>query len=143
MDDFTIREDSESLAQELLPIIVNEDGSPIDILERQEIVGQIMSMLITLSETQSSCTFALNGKWGSGKTFVLNMLERQLWDYQAGDRFIVLHYNCWQYDYYDEPLIAIVSAILDNIDEFNSIISSKVRRLGRIFEKALIWLNQS
>ena len=53
------------------------------------------------------------------------MLEPQLRDYQAGEKFMVFHYNCWQYDYYTEPLIAIVSAMLDNMDEYKHIFSSE------------------
>jgi len=32
-------------------------------------------------------------------------------------RYLLFHYNCWEYDYYEEPLIAIVASILDQIDE--------------------------
>lgn len=64
---------------------------------------------------------------GAGKTFLLSMLEPKLRDYQAGEKFMVFHYNCWQYDYYDEPLIAIVSAMLDNIDEYTRFFSGEVR----------------
>ena len=92
-----------------------KDDTPIDILNRQEIVARLMELLTTLSNTKGSCTFALNGRWGSRKTFVLKMVERQLRDYQAGEKFAVFHYNCWEYDYYDEPLIAIVSSMLDSI----------------------------
>jgi len=126
MNDADIKEGL-ALPQNLLPITVGERVSPIDILNRREIVEQILDLLKILSEVQSSCTFALNGKWGSGKTFLLNMLEPQLRDYQAGERFMVFHYNCWQYDYYDEPLIAIVSAMLDNIDEYIHFFSGEVR----------------
>lgn len=92
-----------------------KDDTPIDILNRQEIVARLMELLTTLSNTKGSCTFALNGRWGAGKTFVLKMVERQLRDYQAGEKFAVFHYNCWEYDYYDELLIAIVSSMLDSI----------------------------
>ena len=34
-----------------------------------------------------------------------------------GPRYILFHYNCWEYDYYEEPLVAIVASILDQIDE--------------------------
>ena len=74
-----------------------------------------MELLTTLSNTKGSCTFALNGRWGAGKTFVLKMVELQLRDYQEGEKFAVFHYNCWEYDYYDELLIAIVSSMLDSI----------------------------
>lgn len=125
MGDIAIKETGMDLVQDMLPIVVSESPFPIDILDRQEVAKQLLDLLTTLSESQSSCTFALNGKWGSGKTFLLNMLEPQLRDYQAGEKFMVFHYNCWQYDYYTEPLIAIVSAMLDNMDEYKHIFSSE------------------
>lgn len=127
MDDVAIKENGIALPQDLLPAGIDETVLPIDVLDRQEIVGKILDLLITLSDAKSACTFALNGKWGSGKTFLLNMLEPKLHDYQAGEKFMVFHYNCWQYDYYDEPLIAIVSSMLDNIDEYTRFISGEVR----------------
>ena len=27
--------------------------------------------------------------------------------------FMFFHYNCWQYDYYEEPSVAIISAMLE------------------------------
>ena len=96
------------ISHNLSPVLTESDDTPIDILDRHEVVTQLMELLTALSNTKSSCTFALNGKWGTGKTFVLKMVECQLRDYQAGEKFAVFHYNCWEYDYYDEPLIAIV-----------------------------------
>ncbi len=29
------------------------------------------------------------------------------------ERYFVFHYDCWKYDYYDEPIIAIIAAMLD------------------------------
>lgn len=96
---------------------------PIDLLNRQTIVDQMIHLLDILSASRSSCTFALNGKWGSGKTFVLNMLERQLREYQDGEKYIVFHYNCWQYDYYEEPLVAIIAAMLDSLNDQTNLFS--------------------
>ena len=93
-----------------------ENDLPIDILDRQKFVEHLLELLETLVSSDTSCTLALNGKWGSGKSFVLAMLERQLRVYQDGGKYIVFHYNCWQYDYYEEPLIAIIAAMVDDID---------------------------
>lgn len=98
----------------------------VDLLGRQDIVDRIMKILQVISENKSSCTFALNGAWGTGKTFVLNMLMNQLWD-SYSEKFIVFHYNCWQYDYYEEPLIAIVAAILDSLDEEKHLLPENIR----------------
>ena len=77
----------------LLPI-VSEDLLPVDLLNRQTLVDQIIHLLDILSDTRGSCTLVLNGKRDSGKTFVLNMLEQQLREYQDGEKYIVFHNNC-------------------------------------------------
>ena len=110
----------------LIPVMVGEE-LPMDILNRQEMIAQIMQLLNILSDNRSSSTFALNGAWGVGKTFVLNRLMKQLFDYQDGEKFFVFHYNCWQYDYYEEPLIAIVAAMLDSVDKENHLFSQSLR----------------
>ena len=107
-----------------------DPSAPVDLLGRQEIVDRIMKILEVISEKKSSCTFALNGAWGTGKTFVLNMLMNQLWEYHS-DKYIVFHYNCWQYDYYEEPLIAIVAAMLDSVDEENHLLPANLRDTAR------------
>ena len=61
----------------------DKNAVPVDLLGRQEIVDRIMKILEVISEKKSSCTFALNGAWGTGKTFVLNMLMNQLWGLSA------------------------------------------------------------
>ena len=57
-----------------------------DLLNRQALVDQIIHLLDILSDTRGSCTLVLNGKRDSGKTFVLNMLEQQLREYQDGEK---------------------------------------------------------
>lgn len=111
---------------------LGEKPYPIDILNREPFVEQLMEILNMLSDAKSSCTFAINAPWGAGKTFVLDILERQLQDYKAGTQYLVFHYNCWQYDYYNEPLIAIVSSMLDNIDQQTKIVTQGVKTAGQM-----------
>lgn len=100
---------------------------PVDMLGRQEIVDQIMNLINIISDNNGSCTFALNGRWGVGKTFVLNMLEENLVIYQGGTKYLIFHYNCWKYDYYEEPLFAIVAALLEGVDEETHFFSEDAR----------------
>ena len=53
-------------------------GEPIDVLDRQPMLNDILRLMERLSAAKSSRSFAINGKWGAGKTFLLRMLERQL-----------------------------------------------------------------
>lgn len=92
----------------------------LDILNRDEFVNQLVRLVDNISDNKISTCFAINGAWGSGKSFVLNMLEEQLSIIQSeetfNDKYFIVHYNCWKYDYYEEPLIAIVSSILTEIE---------------------------
>ena len=93
----------------------------LDILNREEFVSKLINLTENISSSRISTSFALNGMWGCGKSFVLDMYEEQLGQIQnedkAIDKYFVIHYNCWKYDYYDEPLVAIVAAIIDVINE--------------------------
>lgn len=91
----------------------------IDILNRDPFVNQLFNIVEKLSAKKKSCTFAVNGKWGSGKSFVMDMFEEKIRIQQSegtdSDKYLLFHYDCWKYDYYEEPLFAIVSAMLDKI----------------------------
>ena len=71
----------------------------IDILDRAKIMNDIEQILVLLSEQKQGRVFALDGKWGYGKTYILEQLEKKLEVLQKegtnDDRFYVFHYNCW------------------------------------------------
>lgn len=104
-------------------------SDPIDLLERDEYIERLLDVAQTLSENKKNASYALNGVWGVGKSFVLNLFERKLREYGLENttisRYIVFHYNCWKYDFYEEPLIAIIATILDQIDEQCHLLSPK------------------
>ena len=87
----------------------------IDILNRDEFINRVIQLVKLISSNKGNMTFAINGSWGCGKTFVLEEIERRLSEDES-KQYLVIHYNCWQYDYYDEPLIALVSALHDYAD---------------------------
>ena len=93
----------------------------IDILNREEFVVKLVTLVETISSSNSSVCFAIDGKWGTGKTFVLDMFQEQLERIQseetAKEKYFVIRYDCWKFDYYEEPLIAIVSSMISVIEE--------------------------
>lgn len=103
--------------------------SKIDILGRQQFVDDLLNLVYIISERRSNSCFAIDGEWGSGKTFVLEMFEKQVKEIQCeatnDSRYFVVHYNCWEYDYYEEPIIAIVFSLINAINEEVSWISKK------------------
>lgn len=103
----------------------------IDVLNRDQFVDDLFGIINKLSKDKKSCTFAINGDWGCGKSFVLEMLEEKLSECQneetADNQYMVFHYNCWQYDYYNEPLIAITSALYDDAKAAGDLIPANIK----------------
>lgn len=115
-------------------------NNKIDVLERQEFVDNLIKIVRQLADSKQGCTFAIDGKWGSGKSYVLDMFEKQISLFQdpnaAGDRYIVFRYDCWQYDYYDEPAIAIIAAIRNICESYNRLLPKASPTLKATFKAA-------
>lgn len=86
----------------------------IDILGRDKFVDNCRLLIDTVFNTTKSAFIMIDGKWGVGKTFVMNMLDKNL-----RNDYNVIKYNCWENSYYSDPLEAILSVMLDVIDEQN------------------------
>lgn len=93
----------------------------LDILNREDFVEELVNLTENISANRASTSFAINGVWGCGKSFVLDMYEERLNQIQeeerAIDKYFVIRYNCWKYDYYEEPLVAIVATMIDIINQ--------------------------
>lgn len=87
-----------------------------DLLNRLEFVSMLETIISSKVEKNAGCSMAIDGKWGCGKSFILKMLESNL----RGRGYFVVHYNCWQNDYYEEPLVAILSVLIDALNAFTA-----------------------
>lgn len=103
-----------------------------DILNRDKFIEDLFQMVENISVNKSSTCFALNGKWGCGKSFVLDMFQEKLDEFISeetkNNKYFVIRYNSWGHDYYDEPLVAIVASLLDSIDEKTSLFPDSKRK---------------
>lgn len=103
----------------------------VDLLNRRDFVGRMITISEMLSANKKNACYALNGSWGVGKSFVLGMFEEQVIQIQTPEttmgKYLLFHYDCWKYDYYEEPLTAIVAALLDSIDEQVHLFSEEKR----------------
>ena len=100
----------------------------LDVLNREEFVEQLITLTENVSVDKTSVSFAINGKWGVGKSFVLDMYEEKL----ASDKYFIVRYNCWKYDYYEEPLIAIVEALIDAVNKNTQIWTDESQKASAI-----------
>lgn len=104
----------------------------MDVLDREGFIQKLESLIALLAETHQGCCFGIDGAWGSRKSFVIEKFENRIKDIQsektADNKYYVFHYDCWKYDYYEEPLIAIVAAMLDATNEELHALSTDVRQ---------------
>ena len=119
-----------------------KENQKIDILSREGIIEDLFNIVQSASKNQAYCPFAIEGAWGIGKTFILEELEKKLEVEMNEDtfdnRYFVFHYNCWKYDYYDEPAIAIISALKDKVDkESFKELQGKIKDSWEVAKKAI------
>lgn len=104
----------------------------LDILKRDEFVSRLVHLVENISSSKANTCFALNGAWGCGKSFVLDMFEERLSVIQSEetytDKYFVIRYNSWKYDYYEEPLVAIVATIISEIEEKTKLFPDSERK---------------
>ena len=101
-----------------------DEGSTIDILNRNQYIDTVLSIINSESAHKNGCSFAIEGQWGVGKTFVLDTILNKL----PKDKYYVFRYDCWAYDYYEEPLVALLASITDQIDVDDSCINQLVKK---------------
>ena len=84
-----------------------------DKIGRSELVDKICALVDALSGDNNTC-LAINGAWGSGKSFVLGLIEEKL---SKKQEYIIIKYDAWENTFYSDPLIAILSCVIDGIEE--------------------------
>ncbi len=104
-----------------------------DKIGRQPLVDKIKYLIDTLPQNEHFC-LALDGEWGSGKTFVMEMLRENLKEHSE---YIVIDYDAWKNNFYSDPLIAILYCLLDGIKEYISILPEMKEKLKNGILKSL------
>ena len=67
-------------------------------------------------------------------------LEKQLLE-EKGNKYLSFHYNAWENDFYDEPLVAILSVIIETLKLQNKSLKEK-GSLGKIFSSSITTLTK-
>ena len=112
----------------------------LDQLSRQTFIELIKSIITNQTEKKLMYSLAIDGAWGSGKTWVLNELERQLVD-DKKDSYLVFHYNTWENDFYDEPLVALLSIMIETLKKQKEKLKKK-NTAGKIITSSILTLTK-
>ena len=84
-------------------------GSPWgdDALQRQGIASELNTLVAELAHGEDSATIALDGGYGTGKTFILERWVREMQDQGRA----AVHYNAWENDCDDDPLVSLIETL--------------------------------
>ncbi len=103
-----------------------------DLIGREETVDRIFSLVKNLKKGKNFC-LALDGEWGSGKTFVMEMVKQK---FDSPKGYVVIRYDAWANNFYNDPLIAILSCVLDGIDEKLYLVGEYKTKISKTIELA-------
>ena len=113
----------------------------LDYLSRQPYLELLKSIIANQKDNPTGYSFAIDGEWGAGKTWILRELEKQLLE-EEDNKYLIFHYNAWENDFYDEPLVAILSVMIECLkkqktkvkekDSAKKVVTSSINALTKV-----------
>ena len=101
-----------------------------DLLNRASFSEQLANAILSYTNTDNF-TISVCGKWGSGKTSILNMIEKHIdkttSEYDENRKPIIIHFNPWNYSDQNQLIIQFFATIREELD-----IHSKSESLAKI-----------
>ncbi|RUL87988.1 KAP family P-loop NTPase fold protein [Tautonia sociabilis] len=88
----------------------SDNETDIDYLGLHHLVGAVTSII--RSERLLPTTIGIFGDWGSGKSSLLKMVESEL---RSDDGVLVLSFNGWVFEGYEDAKTALMGTIIDEI----------------------------
>ena len=99
-----------------------------DKIGRGPIVEKICWLVDNLQKDQHFC-LALNGGWGSGKSFILEYIEEEFCKHEE---YITVKYDAWKNSFYQDPLIAVLYCVLDSVKEYFYYVNTTEKKFKRV-----------
>ena len=103
---------------ELPPLKVSEPRVNVvipwtdDELDRETIAGRLTKVV---EDQEAPFVISLDGRWGTGKTFLLKRWQQELVNEPQG--FKAIYFNAWEDDFSDDPLLAIIGQLTEHFRE--------------------------
>jgi hypothetical protein len=114
---------------QLAPILDDQPAEK-DLLDFDSYV-EALQELIVHPDTETPLTLGVFGRWGTGKTTLMRMLERAL----RAEGIATVWFNAWQYGKEDELWAAFLQSILNRMEAQLSLFYRLSFRLGLLFRR--------
>lgn len=111
----------------------SDNESSLDLLGFQHLVGVVTA--IVKNESLLPATIGVYGDWGSGKTSLLRMVEADL---GRTEEVLVLTFNGWLFEGYEDAKAALMGSILDALAD-DKTITAKGKELAARLIKRVNW----
>ena len=105
-----------------------------DLLNRQNFIELLKTIITNKAHTKENYSIAIDGEWGSGKTWILNEITEQLCEDSTND-YLIFYYNAWENDFYEEPLVAIISVIIEKLNKITKQKSTLEATLNQLIKE--------
>lgn len=96
-------------------VLLEEAEVSYDLLDRQSVINQLYNTIINCYPSRTF-TIGLNGKWGSGKTTIINNVLKTIKDNNIEDLFVIVRFDPWEYNNERAMLKGLIEKIMINID---------------------------
>lgn len=126
-----------------------------DRLSRYDEVQGITNLIRSCILLKEPITFSLEADWGKGKSWVLHKIELTLKGFditQEDDekkinsipsKYLIIKYNAWERDYYEEPLISMLVSIINQLNEKLTIENFIKKSTKNVLKEVLKTLKES
>lgn len=124
--------------------LLEEKDVDYDLLNKKDVINQLYNTIINCYP-ENSFTIGLNGKWGNGKTTIINNVLRIIEQNGLLDHYVIVKFDPWKYDDEKNILQSFLNEILNKIDcdldiEKDNFLIQNV--IDLVFESKLSGLNK-
>lgn len=116
------------------PVTHDEMTYPSDTLNRKQ-YAEFLHNYLASNASNGGYVLNVNAKWGAGKTYFINR-----WIESIKEHHPVVYVDAWKQDYSDDPMLTVMSSILDAFSEHlptgNETVSRIGARVSRFFKAA-------
>ncbi len=96
-----------------------------DVLNRKEIADRLTSIV---RGQEAPFIISLDGRWGTGKTFLLKRWAQDLRNQDP--KWQAIYYNAWEDDFAGDPLVSVTGQLSEHLKK--GALWAKARKLGRL-----------
>ena len=95
--------------------LLEEKDVDYDLLNKKDVINQLYNTIINCYP-ENNFTIVLNGKWGNGKTTIINNVLRLIEKNGLLDHYVIVKFDPWKYDDEKNILQSFLNEILNKID---------------------------